>query len=63
MVLTSCEGTRELQLEYETVKIKGLSVYNIARRKKIIVQKLFAIFKKNFKAPYYWIKESFLKDL
>lgn len=47
------------------MKIKLLGIYNIARRKKIAhnCTETFAVFEKNSEVPYYWIKESFLKDI
>lgn len=48
-----------------TMKINLLGIYNIARRKKIAhnCTETFAVFEKNSKAPSYWIKESFLKEI
>ena len=65
MVLTSCEITWELLLGFEQRRLKG-RVFIIppeGRKLHIIVQKHFVAFEKIFKAPYSWIKESFLKEI
>lgn len=49
-----------------TMEIKWLSIYNVARRKKIAqscTETFCRIWKKMFNVPYYWIKESFLKEI